>query len=157
MAIEVRRVVTGHDDAGKAVVLIDDIAGNVTSQRAGQERCLLWVNETLPASNDGDDDKGEMDVGVGYPGGSIYGIVKIEPGCHPRIHRTLTVDYGYVMEGSIFLELDDMEVELRAGDTFIQRGTIHAWNNRGTEDCMLLVTLIDAIRVTAGGQTLDTV
>ena len=42
--------------------------------------------------------------------------------------------------------LDDIRyVTLRAGDVLIQRGTDHAWANRGTVPCRLAVVLIDAL------------
>jgi uncharacterized cupin superfamily protein len=36
-----------------------------------------------------------------------------------------------VLEGEIDLLLDDGEVRLAAGDVVVQRGTNHAWLNRG--------------------------
>ena len=33
--MDVRRVVTGHDENGKSCVLIDDVASNATSRRLG--------------------------------------------------------------------------------------------------------------------------
>jgi hypothetical protein len=40
--------------------------------------------------------------------------------------------------------LDDSEVHLEAGDVLVQRGTNHAWENRGTESCRIAFVLIDA-------------
>ena len=42
--------------------------------------------------------------------------------------------------------LDDSEIEMKAGDTLIQRGTNHAWSNRGTEPCQIAFILVDAER-----------
>lgn len=156
MAIKTRRVVTGHDANGKAVVLFDGPCGNIISHRPGQERSLIWMNDTLPANNEGDEDMGERDVGVGTRGGAIFGIVRTEPGTRPRMHRTETIDYGVIVKGSLVLELDDgVEVELKTGDVFVQRGTIHAWHNRGTEACEMVVTLVDAEPTEAGGNYFD--
>ena len=155
MAIKIRRVVTGHDAKGRAVVLADGLAPNVISQRAKLERALLWTTETLPASNDGDEDMGNLEIGIGFKGGSVFSIVKWEPGCAARVHRTLTVDYGVILSGSIFLEMDGTEVELHAGDTYILRGTVHSWDNRGTEDCVAAVTMVDAKPVKIGRKRLD--
>jgi hypothetical protein len=47
------------------------------------------------------------------------------------MHRTPSVDYGVVIEGEIWLELDDgVEAHLRPGDTVVQLGTRHAWRNK---------------------------
>ena len=56
-----------------------------------------------------------------------------ERGLQSPVHRTASIDYGIVLEGQITLILDDSEVTLCAGDVVVQRGTDHAWANRGTE------------------------
>lgn len=63
---------------------------------------------------------------------------------HPFMHRTETVDFGLVLQGSITMLLDQEDVELRAGDVVVQRGTNHAWSNRGTEPCLVAFILMDA-------------
>ena len=60
------------------------------------------------------------------------------------MHRTETLDYGIVLEGSITLVLDDEEVELAAGDIVVQRGSNHAWSNRSGKVCRMAFVLIDA-------------
>ena len=56
MSINVRRVVTGHDDQGRAKVLIDETVKNVASQRPGALYSVIWSSEGFPVSNDGDAD-----------------------------------------------------------------------------------------------------
>ncbi len=66
---------------------------------------------------------------------------------HPGMHTTDTIDFEYVISGEVWLELDDgEEVHLRPGDTVVQNGTRHAWRNRGTEPCRMLVFLLGAHR-----------
>lgn len=60
------------------------------------------------------------------------------------MHRTDTVDYAVVLQGSITMLLDDEDVELSAGDVVIQNGTNHAWSNRGPDPCLIAFVLIDA-------------
>ena len=60
------------------------------------------------------------------------------------MHRTETVDYAIVMSGEIDMQLDDSEVHVTAGDVLVQRGTNHAWANRGTETCRIAFILVDA-------------
>ncbi len=49
----------------------------------------------------------------------------------PGMHRTATVDYGVVLDGEIWLEVDDgAQTRLRAGDTIVQIGGRHAWRNK---------------------------
>jgi mannose-6-phosphate isomerase-like protein (cupin superfamily) len=63
---------------------------------------------------------------------------------HALMHRTSTIDYGIVLEGEITLILDEGETVVRAGDIVIQRGTNHAWANRGTKNCRVAFVLVDA-------------
>ena len=63
---------------------------------------------------------------------------------HAYMHETRTVDYIIVLEGRVTLLLDDDEVDLEPHDVVIQRGTNHAWINRGTEPALLAAILIDA-------------
>jgi mannose-6-phosphate isomerase-like protein (cupin superfamily) len=44
-------------------------------------------------------------------------------------HQTNSVDFIYILEGTLSLRLDDDEVELHAGDCVVQRATNHAWHN----------------------------
>ena len=71
------------------------------------------------------------------------------------MHRTDSIDYAVVMSGEIDMELDNgVSVHLKAGDTLVQRGTIHNWMNRGTEPCVIAFILIAAKPVSVAGQTL---
>jgi uncharacterized cupin superfamily protein len=62
----------------------------------------------------------------------------------PFMHRTKSIDYAIVLDGEIDMLVDDSEVHLGAGDVLIQRGTNHAWVNRGTQRCRVAFVLIDA-------------
>lgn len=62
---------------------------------------------------------------------------------HNLMHRTETVDYGIVLEGEVWLILDDEEVHLQRGDVVIQRGTNHAWSNRTESMARMVFILID--------------
>jgi hypothetical protein len=62
---------------------------------------------------------------------------------HALMHRTSTIDYGIVLEGEITLILDEGETVVKAGDIVVQRGTNHAWANRGTTNCRIAFVLVD--------------
>jgi quercetin dioxygenase-like cupin family protein len=79
------------------------------------------------------------------------------PGTTGFMHRTETLDYAILMSGECDLELDGGEVvKLKAGDIVVQRGTLHAWINRGTAPCKFAFVLIDAHPARAAGQELRT-
>src|SRR5436190_139966 len=65
----------------------------------------------------------------------------------PGMHTTPTVDFEVVLEGEVWLELEDgKEVHLRPGDCVVQNGTRHAWRNRTSEPCTMLSILVGARR-----------
>ncbi len=177
MAQSVRRIVTGHDAAGKAVVLRDGPAPNVLVRGVGRlASTQLWRTFATPADNSGDDDPVVGEIVTPPPAnGSVFRIVEFEPvgaeiegldhsalasalgakpaedvaNRHPFMHRTDSIDYAIILSGEIDMLLDDSEVHCTAGDVIIQRGTNHAWVNRGTAACRIAFILIDA--VPAGG------
>ena len=168
-----RRVVTGHDAAGKAIVRVDAPAANVRYREAsGVYSTLLWMTDTAPADNGGDADAAARPTGVAPPpNGSIFRIVDFPPasltpaaasnaavlaemglsaesGGAARsafMHRTRSVDYALVLTGEIVMLLDETEVTLKAGDVLVQRGTNHAWENRSADWCRVAFVLIDAL------------
>ncbi len=155
MALEIRRVVTGHDKSGRAVVMIDEIAKNVTSSRPGQAATVVWTTDQLPADNDGDTDTSARNVSTSESNGSVFRVVEYGPGVTPRMHRTDSIDYAVVIAGEIDMQLDDSEVHLKAGDILVQRGTIHNWVNRGKVPCVIAFALIGAKPVSVAGKTLE--
>ena len=41
--------------------------------------------------------------------------------------------------------MEEGETLLKPGDCIVQRGTNHAWVNKGDKPCMLMAILIDAV------------
>jgi mannose-6-phosphate isomerase-like protein (cupin superfamily) len=175
MSSPIRRVVTGKDAAGKAIVVTDSAASRVhTREELGVTNTLLWMTESIPAKLSEQGDAGTREVGVAPPpSGTIFRIVEFGPQKNvqadyqtklqifqrmglapegtsretprdPGMHRTQTVDYVVILSGEIDMLLDDSEVHLNTGDVVVQRGTNHAWVNRGDEPCKVAFVLIDA-------------
>ena len=173
MAQPTRRVVTGKDAHGKAIVHSDEILAAHARPEMGIASTLLWVTDTTPAMLSDGDDPAARDIGIMPPmTGSILRIVEYppesaraaqadelvrerreerQPGLqrnpshrHSGMHRTESIDYAIVLAGEIDMLLDDSEVHLKAGDIVIQQGTNHAWVNRGTVPCAIAFVLIGA-------------
>ena len=174
MSLKIRRVVTGNDAKGKAVVVMDGEAGNVKFRQAtGLYSALLWVTESTPADISGVADAAEREIGIAPPPtGTIFRIIEFLPEKeagkavskeeiikemglssvgeagdklrHPAMHRTETIDYAVILSGEIDMLLDDSDIHLKAGDVIVQRGTNHAWANRGDEPCRIAFVLIGA-------------
>jgi mannose-6-phosphate isomerase-like protein (cupin superfamily) len=155
MALQFRRVVTGHDANGRAVLKIDEIAKNLTSSRPGATAAVVWTTQGFPVDNTGEEDAGLRQTGTTLDNGTVFRILELAPGVSPRNHRTDSIDYAVVMSGEVDMELDDTVVHLKAGDVLVQRGTIHNWVNRGTVPCVIAFVLIAAKPVTVGGRVLN--
>ena len=155
MTLQFRRVVTGHDASGHAVVQIDEVPKNLVSSRPGATACVVWTTEGFPVENTGEEDAGLRKTGTTLDNGTVFRILELAPGVSPRNHRTDSIDYAVVMSGEVDMELDDATVHLKAGDVLVQRGTIHNWVNRGTEVCVIAFVLIAAKPVTVGDKVLQ--
>lgn len=169
----VRRIVTGHDETGKAIVVSDGPATNILERpsRPGVALINLWQTSETPAQYDGPDETVE-DALILHPpkNGAVFRVIHFEPedpevlatldgkaafaemgadsnivegARHPFMHATDSVDFAVVLKGRIMMLLDDTEYELREGDTLVQRGNNHAWSNRFDETCIMAFVLID--------------
>lgn len=147
-----RRVVTGHSPDGVSVVLSD---GPVPVSRRlpgdGVAFHEIWNTAGAPATITAEEpEPTERELAVPPPPrGTKIRINEFQPGhlnpagLQSPVHRTASVDYGIVLEGEITLVLDDSEVTLGAGDVVVQRGTDHAWANRGDTVCRVAFILVD--------------
>ncbi len=144
----VRRVVTGHSVDNVAKVIIDEAATNTKYPRQGVSSTLLWCSDRMPcdiAVGENVEDMGARMLGTPPPeNGSRFIVMEFAPGIASEMHRTETIDYIVVLAGEIDMEMDKSTVRLKAGDTMVQRGTNHAWINRGTEPARLAIVLLDA-------------
>ena len=155
-APRVRRVVTGHDAQGKAIVKIDEVCTDFVEGRPNGFVRNIWTTDTAPADNSGQQDGGAR-AGrfTMIENGTVFRILHFMPGLAQRVHRTDSIDYLIVMSGEIDMELDDgVTVHLNEGDVMVQRGTVHNWVNKGALPCTMAVILVHAKPVEAGGQTL---
>ena len=168
-----RRVVTGHDARGRAVVLYDGESPHrfVFEKAGGLRLTEIWETRESPADNSGAGDAGDHERRIEPAGaGSVFRVIEYPPDRerlktlapeaffpgmgakpadaatrrHPGMHKTDTVDYCVVLSGEIWAVLDEGEVLLRAGDCLVQRGTSHAWSNRTEEPCVIAFVLVAA-------------
>lgn len=174
----IRRIVTGHDETGKAVVISNGEPPVVTRPPSQEGLAFheIWNTSSMPADITATEDEPTLGYTDTAPpkNGSIIRIVDMppegpdgpqfdketarelfakvglaenadhmKPGRHPLMHRTATIDYGIVLSGETYLLLDDEEVHLKQGDIVVQRGTIHAWNNRSDKICRMAFILVD--------------
>ncbi len=154
----VRRVTTGVNAQGKAVVVADE---RVT----GDPRALpIWSADAAPVMGD---PVAPVAQGWWPPAGGIRVTLSSRkpdgdmtppataPNQWPDIndtagfHASCSADIIIVISGQIWLELDDgVEVELRAGDTLVQNGTRHKWHNHGDAWPIMAVIIVGAVATT---------
>jgi uncharacterized cupin superfamily protein len=99
---------------------------------------------TFPPDENWKDKVGSAEVqayfrAMGSPGASTYS----SSAPHPYMQKTRTLEFCLVLEGEIVLVLDTQEVQLKAGEIVIQRGTNHAWSNRSNNPAVLAIASHD--------------
>jgi mannose-6-phosphate isomerase-like protein (cupin superfamily) len=148
-----RRIVTGHDEQGKSIILSDGPPPQHHSMQGpevGADFIEIWnISETVPVlTSEPEAEPNARPFTIMPPSGHLLRIIDIYPpaqGGHRTVmHRTKTVDYVVVIEGEIVLILDDSEVVLRQGEAVVQRGTNHAWENRSDAMARMAFFHIDA-------------
>ena len=139
MAGSGRRVVTGHDAAGKSVVVSDGMPPQdhpLHGEAAGADFIEIWSTpDAVPVLTSAPTGEPTLrPFTIMPPTGHLIRIIDIYPprlgGKRTVMHRTRTLDYAVVIAGEIVLVLDDSEVVLGPGEVVVQRGTDHAWENR---------------------------
>ncbi len=144
----IRRVVTGHDHNKTAKVIRDGLATNTKLPREGVASTLIWCSDQMPvdiAVGEDVEDMGARILGTAPPeNGTRFIVMEFAPGIASEMHRTETIDYIVVLEGEIDMAMDNSTVHLKAGDVMVQRGTNHAWINRGRVPARLAIVLLDA-------------
>ena len=139
--MKTRRIVTGHNKDGKSMVKWD----SELESKPGRERfekTELWALDHLPARLTEEDPTTWKEIGTSLANGCVFRLCRYEPGVAERWHRTDSIDYGIILSGEIWMQLDEGEVHLKTGDIVVQRGTIHNWVNKGTGPCVVAFILI---------------
>ncbi|KUI65823.1 hypothetical protein VM1G_01699 [Cytospora mali] len=158
------RFITDHNDEGLAVFntsIPEPIPGQTIEN--GDTFYLTYVTDQVPADLNNNTDVAAYSKylvdppGVVLPGGSVCRIVDIRPGGDSPMHRTISIDYGVVLEGEIELVLDSGESRvMKRGDVSVQRGTNHLWRNTSkTEWGRMLYVLQEAKPLEIGGKKLN--
>lgn len=153
-ASEVRRVVTGLNEAGRSCVLFDGPVPWLESEdpiKVSQ----IWGSAVAPADNSGDRDEGfaPFDFSRLADAGYVFCIAEWAPGHgteDPGMHFTNTVDNIVILAGQLTLVLEDGDVVLGPGDVLITRGHVHGWRNDGDVPAFLLGFNVPARQVSEG-------
>lgn len=178
--MKIRRVVTGLDASGRAVVVSDGPAPRAHElvNVPGMGTTMIWATAPgEPVRLDGADPTPGIRRQLPAPGGTCFLFIQFPPDSvfndpsfdaaaadaeqraafpgitelfeqdNPGMHTTDSVDYVMVLEGELWLELDEGHMtRLGPGDTVVQNGTRHAWRNRSDRPATVLVVQVGAER-----------
>lgn len=155
--INVTRIVTGHDERGKSIIISEGPPPNILEKGTDIDFIELWntrgaptrILPTEPEPTDGPLTVPPPALGTRFrinvlKPGHVKRLKPRADGRAPGMHRTSSIDYGIVLSGELYLILDDCERLLKPGSVVIQRGTDHAWENRSNADAAMAFILIDA-------------
>ena len=177
--MSVRRIVTGNDADGRAMVASDGPAEELVVTAGGPLRIDdIWgADARLAVPSDGSkpayerffppaegfrvmvahlepSEAASIDRGayVAERERVLVGYSEdavVDP-VEPELHATRTVDVVVVIEGEVTLRLDDgVEVIVGQGDYVVQNGTRHSWHNHSSARCSLLAFVAGADRTGA--------
>jgi quercetin dioxygenase-like cupin family protein len=132
------RYITTHTPSGLAI-FSTAIPEEAPVTRLGSDTMdfsLMYTTSSQPANMNSDGDISSYGAHIAtppeitIPGGSVGRVVDFAPGYTSAMHRTVSIDFGIVIEGEVELILDSGETRLlERGDVAVQRGTNHAWRN----------------------------
>ncbi|KAI9785716.1 MAG: hypothetical protein M1839_008733 [Geoglossum umbratile] len=154
------RHITTHDPAtGKAVVHSSTPGNWISFDDAKLGFNVVYTTSKFPPNlNDDEDIKtheevvGSRKLGLVNYGGTVCRTVDFAPEYKCMMHRTQSLDYGIVVQGSIELILDSGETRLmHPGDVAIQRATMHAWRNPSKKEWARMVFVLQDCQVVKMG------
>ena len=128
------------------------------------EFSLMYTTSKFPVSMAGDKGLYDYEVyltnapSIVIPNGTVCRTVDFPPGYQSPMHRTISCDFGVVLEGHVALVLDSGEEKvLKRGDVAVQRGTNHAWRNVSPDGswARMFYVLQHAKPVHVGGRQLN--
>jgi hypothetical protein len=152
--------ITGHDQStGKAIIQASRPVEWTTF--SPDLSMSVGYTTTFPADLNHDADMTAHDaklasgaLGLVSAGGTVLRYVDFAPATTCMMHRTQSVDYGIVVEGTVEALMDGGDRRLlRRGDVMVQRATKHAWRNPSpTQWCRMIFVLQDCKPVFVQGE-----
>ncbi|KAM0549856.1 hypothetical protein ACHAPJ_009298 [Fusarium lateritium] len=159
-----QRYITTHNQDGQAIVdsTIESTAPFFELPSKDAHFALGYATNDLPVKlTNNTDVKSYQDFLGNQPGlsistGSVLRYVDMCPGLVSPMHRTVSLDYGVVLEGEVELILDSGDKRvLKRGDVCVQRATMHAWRNTSdTEWARMLYVLLPSSAPQVGDKEL---
>lgn len=150
-----KRIITGHNSEGQAIVQFVD-EGHWTNVGDGSSKWnVFWATKTFPVDITHDESL-ETEIVTGsltLPNGTVVRLVDRAPHSSGPVHRTQSLDYGFMIEGEAELLCNSGDrITMRPGDVCIQRSTMHQWINNTDKWNRMAFVLMDAEPIKIGDQ-----
>ena len=143
-----RRILAVREPDGESRILRDGLPMHVFSppEAPGFTLAELWHGDgalkILPPTDLDAEAQPALLPGVG---GIRARLVFHAPGAKMAMHQTDTIDVVVIISGELCLKIEGAEaVTLKPGDSVVQLGARHSWENCGTEPCVAAVFLVGA-------------
>jgi quercetin dioxygenase-like cupin family protein len=168
-----RRVVTGHRGGKAVVLSDGKLSTYAFKNIPGFEHTYVWTIDGAHDADPARVDAALPQSALPPAGGSLVQIVSFPPtdgrarqSADPKaiareylarlpglaetfepggsqMHATSTIDYALILEGELWLELDDGKtVHLCAGDIVVQQATRHGWRNKGQRPATIVFFML---------------
>lgn len=156
------RYITDHDENGLSIFSSFPEKAIYQDINPEMDFFVAYTNSFAPDMNNAADLANYKKVNEGpqpsltIPGGTVLRVCNFAPGSTTAMHRTMSVDYGIVLEGEVELVLDSGQVKLlKVGDIAVQRGTMHAWRTPSKSKWSRMVFILqDAKQLEVNGKKL---
>jgi hypothetical protein len=145
----IRRIVTGHNARGKSYVVSD------VRIEGGRAPNVFQTTSDHPLGPGGAGDPEafqpstmtQLDLSPGACSSNYVHMPPAKPDAKPLWHRTMTIDYNFLISGELVCILEEGEVVLsNPGDVVVQRNTNHAWrNNSSVNPCIFVAVLVPLV------------
>lgn len=146
-----KRYITNTNDEGLAVVdtSVSEDAPFYELRPGDASFAQCYVTSSFPAKLG---DNADLNVysdflkqppGLVVNSGTVLRYVDMPPGATSPMHKTLSLDYGVVLEGNVELVLDSGETRaMKRGDICVQRATMHAWRNMSDTEWVRMLYIL---------------
>jgi hypothetical protein len=168
-----RRIVTGHRNGKSVVLSDQRIPAYGFKTVRGFEHTYVWATTGTKEVDPEAVERELAKSALPAPGGSLVQIVTFPPATAraphaadpsaiaqeyrarlpgladafehdgSQMHVTATLDYAIVLDGKLWLELDDGQiVHLETGDIVVQQATRHGWRNMGERPATIAFVML---------------
>lgn len=146
--------ITTHNADGKATLYSSGVQPCEWYENQGSELSTVYTTSSFPAELSNNLDLKEHQeaiaggrISIVRKNGTICRFVDMAPGLKPMMHRTQSLDFGIVLAGHVYMDLDDGSSTLMGpGDFAVQRATMHAWRNASETEWVRMAFILQDIK-----------